>query len=116
MNVKNYRTDQKKIIFETGNFIEFDFPINDTLIFNSKIIVLLDVLGNTKFNQNIYAIDFNGDILWQIEKTENLDIIGYCPFISIEIENLKLVSFNWCGFKFTIDSNSGKVIESIFTK
>ncbi|GGB21269.1 MULTISPECIES: hypothetical protein [Mucilaginibacter] len=116
MNVGSYRVDQKKIIFETGKFIEFDFSIQDTLVFDSKIVVLLDISGDTKFNQNVYAIDFNGEILWQIERSENLDIIGYCPFISIEIQNLKLVSFNWCGFRFTIDPGTGKVNESIFTK
>lgn len=116
MNVGSYRLDQKKIIFETGKFIQFDFSVQETLVFNGKIIVLLKILGNTKFNQNVYAIDFNGEILWQIERSENLDIIGYCPFISIEIQNLKLVSFNWCGFKFTIDPDTGKAIESIFTK
>ncbi|SEO56499.1 hypothetical protein SAMN05192574_109106 [Mucilaginibacter gossypiicola] len=116
MNVGSYRVDQQKIIFETGKFIEFDFSVQDTLVFDGKIIVLLDVSGNIRFNRNVYAIDFNGELLWQIERSENLDLIGYCPFISVEAQNPKLVSFNWCGFKFIIDPDTGKVIESIFTK
>ncbi|MBB6127004.1 hypothetical protein [Mucilaginibacter lappiensis] len=116
MDKENYHIDQKKMILETGNIVEFDFPIKETLVFDGKIIVLLDILENTKYNQNVFAIDFDGKTLWQIERTENLDKIGYCPFISIETENLKLVSFNWCGFKFTVDAKTGAVTERIFTK
>lgn len=116
MDIENYHIDQKKIIFETGNIVEFDFPIKETIVFDGKIIVLLDIWGNTRYNQNVFAIDFNGKILWQIERTENLDMIGYCPFINIETDNLKLVSFNWCGFKFTVDAKTGEVTERIFTK
>ncbi|MGN8072637.1 hypothetical protein [Mucilaginibacter sp. 22184] len=118
MNTENYHIDEKKIVFEKGLTVEFDFPIKETLVFNDKIIVLLDIVGttNTKYNQNVFAIDRNGKILWQIERTENLDAIGYCPFISIEMDNLNLVSFNWCGYKFIIDPKTGEVIERIFTK
>ncbi|NHA04490.1 hypothetical protein G7092_11815 [Mucilaginibacter sp. HC2] len=116
MDIENHQVDQKKIILEKGNIVEFDFPIKETLAFDGKIIVLLDILENIRYNKNVFAIDFDGKILWQIAKTENLDMIGYCPFISIEIENLKLVSFNWCGFKFTVDAKTGYVTERIFTK
>jgi hypothetical protein len=111
----NYNMNASKITFETGNKVEFDFPISEILIFKNSYIILLDILNGVKYNSNIFCLDFTGKIKWQINNFE-MDQIRYCPFISLEIVDFKLISYTWCGFRYTIDPQTGKIIERIFTK
>jgi hypothetical protein len=111
----SYKIEGKKISFSTTECIEFDFPISKVLEFDNKILVLLDVLDGI-FNRNVFAISNLGDFLWQIQKSKELDAIGNCPFTSFDIRNGNLSLFNWCGFRFTVDIDTGEIMSSIFTK
>ena len=114
--MNHYNIEGKRINFKAGNSIEFDSPILRSIFFDDSVIVVLDVSVNVICNRNIFAINLNGEIIWQIEKSEKLDLIGDCPFINICIESNKLVAFNWCGFKYSIDPRVGVITDIIFTK
>lgn len=115
MNSFDYQIDSHKIKFDNGNEVEFDFPVQSTIVHHEKVIVLLDTVGGI-CNQNIFAVNNDAQILWQIERSENLDLIGECPFTSISIRENNLSAFNWCGFRFTFDINNGSVLDQYFTK
>lgn len=112
----NYHISGNKLIFEEGHVVEFDFPVLKTLIINQSIIILLNVPGKKGYNQNIFAVNFRGKIIWQIERSADLDGIGDCPFVSVEINKSELVCFAWCGFRLTVNPASGKVTSQIFAK
>ena len=116
MKINNYSLNEKTLKFENGCLIEFKFPIRQSIVFNDMIIILLHIGGNTQYNRNIFAADFNGVLLWQIEQSNDLDLMGYCPFISLEMIDSELVSHNWCGFRYIINPSTGKIISKIFTK
>jgi hypothetical protein len=112
----NYYISAHKLVFEAGNVVEFESTIQKTLAIDRKIIVLLHSAGNAADNRNIFAVNFNGDLLWQIEKSLDLDIIGDCPFVGIEINKAELVCYNWCGFRFTADPATGQITSRVFTR
>jgi len=111
----DYQIDNKRIKFDNGNEVEFDFPVQSTIVYHKKVIVLLDTVGGI-YNQNIFAVNSDAQILWQIERSENLDLLGDCSFTSISIREDNLSAFNWCGFRFTFDINTGSVLDQYFTK
>lgn len=112
----NYYISGRKIVFEGGNAVEFDFPIRKTLMFNKSIIVLLDVFRDTGYNQNIFAVNFKGNVTWQVEGSLDADMAGFCPFISVEVSNQELLCFNRCGFRLTINPATGQVTSQVFDK
>ena len=105
----------QRVTFDNGSVVGFDFPVKEKIEFEDKVIVLLKI-GNSQYNQNVFAINKAGMILWQIEKSEDLDLMGYCPFVNIEMRQGQLILWNWCGFRLTADIDTGKIIDSVFTK
>jgi hypothetical protein len=103
-------------MFEAGESVEFDFPIRKTLIYDNKIIVLLDVFRDTGYNQNIFAVNFKGQLLWQVEKSIDVDVKGFCPFTSVEVNQLELICLNKCGFRFTVNPSTGEVTSQVYNK
>jgi hypothetical protein len=116
MNIDNFIIEGKKIIFETGKSIEFDFKIHKSIAINDKIIILLDSPDKGIYNQNIFAVAFDGNLIWQVEKSPDLDLIGYCPYTGLYREGSDIVGYNWCGFRITIDTETGKIMNILFTK
>jgi len=114
--IDNYSISGSKIIFEAGRIAEFDFLIKKAMTFNHYIIVLLDIPSRSSYNQNVFAINYKGRILWQIDGLEIHSLTPCCPFISIEIRNRELVCLNACGFRFTVNPATGKVTSQVFTK
>ncbi len=82
--MNSYIIEATRIIFDNGSVVEFNFPVKANIEYEDKVIVLLDI-GNSKYNQNIFAVNSGAAILWQIEKSNDLDLIGYCPFVGIEM-------------------------------
>ena len=112
----NYCISNRKIIFEAGSVVEFDFSIKQTLIFNHHIIVLLDIPADTCYNQNVFAVNFKGKTVWQIQGSDNLDRLGICPFTSIGISHYELICFNLCGFRLTVNPATGHVTSQVFNR
>ena len=103
------KINDRKIEFENGKVLTFDFPIMKTLLHNGIIIVLLDKPPKIIFNENVYGVSNGGDLLWQIPKVE--DEQQHCPFIDMHInEEGKLILRNWCHLNYEIDGKTGHVL------
>lgn len=116
MNNDNFIIKENKIIFEAGKTIEFNFPIHDSIATVDKIIVLLDIPDKVNYNQNIFAVGFDSNIVWQVDNSKDLDFIGYCPYTGLHRDGVDIVGYNWCGFRVTIDIDTGKINDILFTK
>ena len=46
--------------------IEFPYAIGEIEIFDDCIIIMIDPPIKTTFNENIYSVSYDGNILWQI--------------------------------------------------
>ena len=65
----------------------------------------------------IYAFDYDGNKLWNIDEFQIIKRGGYWTGIRKSEENSKiLIAYNFIGITVHIDMNNYKVIKKIFTK
>lgn len=106
---------QNQLFKDNNSLIKFQFPIAEFKLIENFIIVLLDVPLDIVLNENLFCIDLNGAILWQIEKIKH--IYNDSTFTNIIIDkNNNIQSYNQDGFMYTINIYSGKIIEKRFLK
>jgi outer membrane protein assembly factor BamB len=90
----------------------FNYPIDSYLIKDDKIFVLLDLLARGSHNnENVYCLDFEGNIIWQMEKIKR--VTPDSPVVHIELANNTLKAIDWNGENFTLDINTGKILETL---
>ncbi len=107
--------NSSEITLNNTKTVKFDFPILKILPVDNVLLILLEILG-TQYNQNVYSINIHGDIIWQIERCKELDEIGQCPFTNMEIRDSNLSLYNFCGYRFTVDISTGKILDYFFVK
>ena len=96
----------KELTFEQLKKIYKKIPIDE------NNIILIDVSENKNISKkendaNIYFIDKNNKIIWQIDAT-NTDF-KRDMFISIQIDDQgKLIARRFSGFKYKVDIQTGK--------
>ncbi|QLH43880.1 MAG: hypothetical protein HWD59_15090 [Coxiellaceae bacterium] len=76
------------------------------------LIVRLDTMSDKSLsqdeaNRNVYCIDDNYQILWQIENKPT----GFeeDPFTNIKLDNNELIAKNFSGFIYKVDLRNGKI-------
>ena len=82
------------------------------------IFVMLGVPYNEVYNDNIFALNEEGKIAWQIEIGDCPDGLDSCKFTGLNIEpktgNLWL--YNLAGFLYTVIPETGEILDRLFTK
>ena len=101
----------KDLIINNKILYTFDYPIDEYIVIEGKIIVLLDILArNAHYNENVYCVDFNGNLIWQMEEIERVSKDS--PITGMNLEDGQLKVFDWHGEYFILDINTGKIIDS----
>ncbi len=102
----------KQLIINGKSIYIFDYDIAEFIIYANKVLVRLDVLAkNSKLNENVYCLDMNGNIIWQMEQISRISQDS--PIVDMRLENhntLKVI--DWSGEYFILDVNNGKIIDS----
>lgn len=106
-----YSKDNNKLTVNNIYTIEFKYPIQKTLEYLGKLVVLLDKPLNIKYNDNVFAVDENGKIIWQVSKINTYPGNQEdCPFVDIFINEGKLILDNWCSISVIVDIMTGEVL------
>lgn len=82
------------------------------LIYENKIFIRLELVGKDKNNQNIFCLNENAEILWQIQDPDSLLLPMRktdSVFTDIKIKNNKLIANNWNDGIYEVDMNTGKI-------
>ena len=120
--IKNlqYQSDKepKDLSLSLKRKIKLPYFLKQVLYLNDRIIYRL--LVNTfeyKNNENIYCIDNEGKLLWQVESKDNFPNPIH-PYTGIRLDEKtgELWAYNWNGFDCQLDIETGKVLKQIFTK
>lgn len=82
--------------------------------FDRVIVVRVHPKGINFLNENVFGISYEGEILWQIEKVDHVDKDS--PYTGLSKKDELLTAYNWDGFDYLIDPNTGKVINKEFVK
>jgi len=97
------------------NSLEFDNEIKEVIEFDGFLVVRTDYYESTT-NENVYGINANGKIEWQIEKLTKLTHNGieyngisepYTSIIKLNDKTLKLM--NWDSTSFEVYARTGEL-------
>lgn len=117
MNHNQYAFRGELLALSSGKSIEFEFSIKIVIPINELLIVVLEVPPKTIYNENVFAVDDKGTVVWRINKTPLFYDREDCPYISAEInEKSQLILFNWCDTAVIVDFATGCVLDKYQTK
>jgi hypothetical protein len=90
-----------------------EVDVSKTLPCSDGHIVLLDYYqaSQSKVWANLRRINSSGQVVWAASPPNSSDI-----FTNVEYRDGRLVAWTWGGFMISIDQETGKPIEALFTK
>ena len=96
-------------LFVNNTHVEFKYPVYKVLSINQTIVVLLQTQQVEIYNENIFGVNENGQIIWQVQERPNFKLEGYKqPFTNIWIAvDGKLMCVDSIGVNFLIDPLDG---------
>jgi len=88
--------------------------VSKTLLCNDGHIVLLDYYkaSQSKVWANLRRLKTTGEVVWAASPPRSGDIF----FTNVDYRDGRLVARTWEGFMITIDLETGKPLEALFTK
>lgn len=93
----------------------FIFDIKDFIVLDERIVVLINSPTKSLFNENIFCIDKNGQLIWQVEKV--VHIYEDSPYDKIvNCNNESIEAWNCDSCNYLINIQNGKIISRRFTK
>lgn len=82
------------------------------MLVDETLIVLLRKSENYNDIQNVYGVELDGSVVWQIEQIVRL----FSPFSNIYIEAGELYAVNFSGMAYCLEPKTGRVIRKVFLK
>ena len=99
-----------------GKEVELQWPIVQALKHHGLIIVRVEPPVGEIFNRNIFGLDADGEVVWQIEESPHGGGIDR-PYMNILInENDELIASNWNGIDYIVSLDNGSVQVKTFNK
>ncbi|WP_196594988.1 hypothetical protein [Pectinatus frisingensis] len=115
--MRNFKIDGNSLIVN-GNKVDFQFKIDNVKICNGLYIVLVDIPSNIKTTNNVYAVNENGHIVWQVQDVNDVYLFkNDVPYVGIRIiEDNFIIATNYNGVTVTVNSTDGKIVGKGVTK
>ena len=114
--IKKVTFEGKNLIIESssGTFIKnFNVEIDEAIIHMHKIFVTLKLVRYYRDNRNVFCLNENGDILWQIQDPDTYRAglpKSDSPFAGIIItEDGKLRAVGVDSWRYDVDMETGKL-------
>jgi len=105
-----YSIKEKDLFFEGKIIQSFITKITHLLVFSDLAIVILDYYSYNQDNENVFGVNNEGEIIWQIEGYPH--VYEHSPFVDISQNADKLVTaFNWDGSRIIINPMTGRIVE-----
>ena len=106
-----YEIEQTSIRFPNGKRIVFAGEIAEILDFDECIVVRLDESG-TKDLQNIYGLDYKGNLLWQLPHPVSFSAEN--PYVRVARNGGFVDVVNWDGHVLTVHPKIGRIMKEDF--
>ena len=102
---------EKASLFLNGEMIkEFDYPIKEVVDFPKKkvIVVLIDRDYYKRDNENVFCVNLEGQVIWQVPEYEfTYERSPYVEIGKLE-DNVKL--WNWDSSYVIMEPKTGKIL------
>lgn len=109
----------KNVIIISGKRVDFEHNIEDVKEIEGIIVVLLDIGRGVRFYNNVFGLNQDGELLWQVQDPcEVYNVIPHgVPYVAIRINEAKqLLAYDFSGGIYFLNPNTGKIIGSDWTK
>jgi hypothetical protein len=110
----SYLIQGRTIELRSGKKVKFDYPVYEAAEVGGVTIVCLDIPSYRKLNENVYGLDEQGNILWQVKPVaHHYERSRYVGVAKVgELARL----FNWDGQVYDVDPWTGNVMSSYWGK
>ena len=102
-----YEIDQETIRFSNGKKHRFPAEIAEAMEFEDSIVIRL-AAGSLAMNQNIFGLDYKGNLLWKIPSPRSFDARN--PYVSLFRKGGYLEVMNWDGHVLTVHPKQGSIL------
>ena len=121
MTKNNYSFEGSSIILNNGKTIKFDYAIKEKRVIeiDGMIIVVLEIPPGINYNNNVFALNLNGEIIWRInfKKEQLFSQAKNCSFVGTFLNKEgQLILFNWCDTAFIINPKNGEILDRHVTR
>ncbi len=104
-------------LFCNTHKVDLCLPGKECVQVQDVIVVVLDVPPKQSMTENVFGVSLEGRVLWQIERIPETATDPVNRYTNVRTGQLgTAIVFNWNGTDITIDSRTGKVLDSVITK
>lgn len=102
------------IAFKGGGTARFRFPIAEALMFDDIAVVRLDLPPGQIFNENVYGLNRDGRIVWQVPARTY--VYEDSPYVNLARAGAHVILTNWDGMELALDPASGQILSERETR
>ena len=107
---------ERTIVLSNGKLASFPYPIADAIDFDDAevVAVRLKIPPKGQFNENIFGVDFDGSIRWQIPEVRHVGPDS--PYTAMRRVGSHLEADNWDGLVLTVEPKTGVILRQNYQK
>jgi len=99
-----------------GHEVELPYQISEAIEIADVIVVRLRVPTGEGYARNVWAYESDGSLRWKIECADEKEGIEQ-PYADIGVDEEKgLWAYNWNSLEYTVDIETGELVDSMFRK
>lgn len=110
----NYQVKDRVLITVNSNGkssqITLPWPIVQVIEFSDVLITRVEPQAGVVFNENVYGVDFSGNVLWQVKKRKY--VYEDSPYTGMAAVGDQVKLLNWDGLELLVEPTTGKEISS----
>ena len=88
--------------------ITLPWPIVQVIDFSDVLITRVEPKAGVIFNENVYGVDFSGNVLWQVKKRKY--VYEDSPYTGMTAVGDQVKLLNWDGLELMVEPRTGKEI------
>src|SRR5579872_1159826 len=96
------------IVFGNGKRHKFHDLISQVVEFEDALVLRLETDSLHRTNQNVFAFDYQGNLLWQIPVRHHFN--PHSPYVGIYRAGEMVDAFNWDGHTMTLHPRQGMIV------
>src|SRR5258708_4046309 len=100
------------LILPHGRVRKFPEAVIEVIPFDEAVVVRIATESAHRTNENVFAVDYNGQLLGQIPPPTHLCV--HSPYVGIYRNSGNVDAYNWDGHDMTLHPKSGLVILETF--
>ena len=111
-----YRIDGNSVVLADGKRVEFAHAVGEVTDLGDMLLVLLQPPNDVSFQENVFAVSPQGEILWQIEPNPSSSSPEYLYTQVMRFDDTAIHLWNYSCDVVEVEKSTGKVLGSEFIK